>query len=110
MKLIKGDIVTIQFPFTDGKVYKLRPAMVLLETSFTKSNDVLLMMITSKQKKDALNIRLNSDDLTKPLPLESYARIHKIFLLNESLIQSKISRLKKPAYDFISKRLCEIIN
>lgn len=42
----KGDVVLIQFPFTDLKGNKNRPAVVLLETE----NDVTVVFITTKLK------------------------------------------------------------
>ena len=56
MKANQGDIVSVDFPFSDGTETKRRPALVLSSEAVHTTGDVLLMQITSKSKKDGLGI------------------------------------------------------
>jgi len=57
--MIKGEIVLVEFPFTDLSGSKLRPALVLAE----KKDDVLVAFITSKaQNLDEEDLLLIADE------------------------------------------------
>jgi mRNA interferase MazF len=88
--LQKGDIVIIKFPFAYAAEYKKRPALVISNNKVNKTGDYLMVQITSKDKKDTLSIHIDVADYTenKELPLKSFIRIHKIFLLNENFVIS----------------------
>jgi mRNA interferase MazF len=76
-----------------------------------QTGDYLLVQITSKMKNDGLSMDLkDSDFLIKVLPLKSYIRIHKIFLLNESLIINKITRVSDKFRKQLTSRITELIN
>jgi mRNA interferase MazF len=104
----KGDIVIIKFPFADAAQYKKRPALVISNIEVNKTGDYLMVQITSKDKNDALSLPIRTTDYTenKELPLKSFIRLHKIFLLNESLVVSIATSIKP---DFIQKVTGKII-
>lgn len=106
----KGDIVVVEFPFSDGTASKRRPALVICGAEIQKSGDILLVQITSKAKRDGLSISLDNSILDKPLPLKSYVRIHKIFVLDSGLVLGKISSIKKASYKTITKAISAIIS
>lgn len=88
----QGDIVVVEFPFTDVSQTKKRPALVLSNQTINQTGDYLLIMVTSQIKYDGLSIPLSASDFVGgALPLASFVRVHKVFLLNESLIQRKFS-------------------
>ena len=106
----RGDIVSVIFPFTDVSATKRRPALVISNSKVNKTGDYLLIQITSKIKKDDFSIILNKTDYsTTPLLLNSYVRIHKIFLLNESLILKKVSSVKSSFLKRITDKINGII-
>ena len=86
MKFTKGDIVIIPVPFTDNLSHKLRPAVVISNNSIHETGDVMIVQITSKYKPDNLNVLLTNEDVSERLPVKSYIRVHKIFVLEQSLI------------------------
>ena len=88
MKFKKGDIVIISFPFSDLSSAKKRPALIISNDVVNNTGDYLMVQITSKIRKDKLSLSINKTDFIegKELPLQSCFRLHKIFLLNESLI------------------------
>ncbi len=109
MNFAKGDIVIIPVPFTDNIGYKLRPAVVISDTTVHQTGDVMIVQITSKLKQDKLNITLTNDDVTEALPFKSYIRAHKIFVLEQGLIKGKVSRLKTAKYQELIQRINQII-
>ena len=109
MNFSKGDIVIIPVPFTDNKGYKLRPAVVISNDTVHQSGDVMIVQITSKLKQDKLSIPITNDDVTESLPVKSYIRVHKIFVLEERLIKGKVSGLKIDKYKELIRRINQII-
>ena len=109
MNFSKGDIVIIPVPFTDNKGYKLRPAVVISNDTIHQTGDVVIVQITSKLKQDNLSITLNNEDITEGLPVQSYIRVHKIFVLEQSLIKGKVSSLKNAKYQELIQRINQII-
>lgn len=91
MKYKKGDIVIIGFPFSDLSKTKKRPALIISNDTVNNTGDYLMVQVTSKIRNDSLSFPINKVDFVngKELPLLSCIRLHKIFLLNESLIISK---------------------
>ena len=110
MNFQKGDIVIIPVPFTDNLRYKLRPAIVLSNDLVHKTGDVLIAQITSKLISDGLSFAINQSDLTVSLPLISYVRIHKLFVLEEELIKGKVSHLKDEAYQKLVEQIVDVIS
>ena len=109
MNYYKGDIVIIPVPFTDNKGYKLRPAVVISNDTVHQTGDVLIVQITSKLKPDKLSISITNNDVTEGLPVKSYIRVHKIFVLEQSLIKGKVSSLKIAKYQELIQRINQII-
>jgi mRNA interferase MazF len=99
MMYAKGDIVLVDFPFSDNSSSKLRPAMVISSDIVHETGDLMLMMMTSKKKDDGLSVEVKPTDLEEPLPLQSYLRCHKVFVLSGDLILRRLSRLDRLRYD-----------
>jgi|AntRauTorckE6833_2_1112554.scaffolds.fasta_scaffold15952_2 mRNA interferase MazF len=106
----KGDIVIVPVPFTDNTGYKLRPAVIISNETVHKTGDVMIAQVTSKHKKDSLSITLSNDDVTENLPVKSYIRYHKIFVLEQQLVKGRVSRLKKHKYQELIEEIKNIIS
>jgi mRNA interferase MazF len=109
MSFKKGDIIVIPVPFTDNATIKKRPAVVLSSSEVHATGDVLVAQITSKKKKDNLNFTLSPTDMTVALPKQSYVRIHKLFVLEENLIEKKVSELTPSTYSHLAGKISELI-
>ena len=109
MSLKKGDIVVIPVPFTDNKTTKKRPAVVVSNEDVHNIGDVLIVQITSKQRDDNLNFPLSDIDTTVALPKKSYIRLHKMFVLEEFLIEKKVSALTPDAYSRLISAINKVI-
>lgn len=78
----KGDILLIPFPFTDLTGNKLRPALILAETSL----DVTVAFITTQlQWKEPLNITI-SPDATNRIKKPSLIRLSKLATIDKALV------------------------
>lgn len=111
MKYNRGDIVIVGFPFSDLSRTKKRPALIISNDTVNNTGDYLMIQVTSKVRKDTLSIPINKNDFIngKELPLQSYLRIHKIFLLNESLIISKNTAVNPVFLDLVIEKITEMI-
>lgn len=111
MNYKKGDIVIIGFPFSDLSNTKKRPALIISNEIVNKTGDYLLVQVTSKIRNDDLSLAINKTDFlnSKELPLQSCIRLHKIFLLNESLIISKFTAINPGFLDSVIERISALI-
>ena len=85
----KGDIVLIPFPFTDLSGSKLRPALVVAETSL----DLTLAFITTQlqwQETTDLLIKPNSSNGIKKT---SIIRLSKLATIDKALVIGKLGIL-----------------
>lgn len=107
----KGDIVIIGFPFSDLSKIKKRPALIISNDSVNNTGDYLMVQITSKIRNDNLSLPINKTDFVhgKELPLQSCIRLHKIFLLNESLIISKNSAVNPSFLNLVINKITNLL-
>ena len=84
-----GEIVLINFPFTDGRGAKKRPALSLLDS---RDGDILVARITSHKYRTKYDIDVThwqNSGLLKP----SVVRIHKLATLNTTNIDRTLGKL-----------------
>lgn len=106
----QGDIIVVNFPFTDISQTKKRPALVLSNDAVNQTGDYLLVQITSQIKNDGLSLPiLTTDFIQNPLPLTSFVRLHKIFLLNESLIIKKSTAITSTFHQSLVSKIVGLI-
>lgn len=101
-----GDIVLLKFPFTDGKTFKKRPALII--NDFT-DNDVIVCRITSQIYKTPNDIFIeNWKECGLKLP--SVIRVHKLATLERNMVElsmGKLDTLTKSKVKDIVSRLTE---
>lgn len=96
MGLAKGDIVLVEFPFTDLSQTKLRPAVVL---ALNLAIDEFTVCFISSQNVDRLNpsefALLDSDpDFSQTgLRISSKVRVTRVTTLNKQLITRRLGKL-----------------
>ncbi len=96
MTLSKGDIVLVQFPFTDLSQTKLRPALILYSNSAT--NDITLCFISSQNvnhlTSEEFAIKDSDAEFSDTsLRVSSKVRVTRIATLNKSLIVRRLGKL-----------------
>jgi mRNA interferase MazF len=87
--MAKGDIVLITFPFTDLSGSKLRPAVVLTDTSL----DLTVSFITTQIGWQEMTDVLLTPSATNGLRKQSLIRTNKIATLDKSLAKGLLGRL-----------------
>ncbi|MEO6168426.1 MAG: type II toxin-antitoxin system PemK/MazF family toxin [Chitinophagales bacterium] len=68
-------MISVPFPFTDLTNPKSRPALVISNDSVAGTDDLIIVMITSQQKTDGLNIEITVNDIDVTLPKKNFVRL-----------------------------------
>lgn len=112
MEYQQRDIVLVEYPFTDLKGSKLRPALIISNRKVNCTGDYQFVMITSQKPKDDNFIVLQENMIEVPfksnkgLPVTNFLYYKKISTIHKSLIRKKISEVKLKDYDEICELIC----
>lgn len=105
----RGDIVSVPFPLTDLTQTKLRPALVISNQDVNNTGDVIIAMITSVAKAEAMSLPLDDTDVSMPLPKNSFVRCHKLVTISQTLILKTISIANAGFVDEVADRIRSLI-
>lgn len=110
MNVNQKEIVLIGYPFTDQKRKKVRPAVVISNNFFNrKSDDCILVPLTSVIKDEPFSILISQNDLIKGKLLKlSRIRVDKIFTIEKNLIIMKIGLLNNKIFQGIKSEIMKI--
>lgn len=100
-----GEVLIINFPFSDGLRSKRRPVMVIKDTADT---DILIAKVTSQSYNTEFDIYINEWQMTGLLSA-SYVRIHKIQTIHSSLVFGNIGRLENNALKLVGRTFANLI-
>jgi mRNA interferase MazF len=90
----QGDIVIIEYPYSDGTGGKVRPVIIVSnDTANATDRDMIFAKITTNQRGDSYSMPLNATDTVRPLPRNSEARANKLYTLDSDLIKQKLTSL-----------------
>jgi len=104
---VKGDIVVLNFPFTDLSQFRKRPALVVADL---QGEDIILCQITGEKREDIYSIILQNNDLEKGnLKKESRIRPNKLFTGEKSTILYKIGNLKQFKIKEVEDKIINIL-
>ena len=105
--LVKGDIIVIDFPFSNLKDSKRRPVLIL---KVPKGGDIIVNQITGSSYEKPVEIQLKNDDFMHGgLKRESFVRVDKIATIERSLIKYKIGALKDNKFEEILECVCSFL-
>lgn len=89
----QGDVVIIEFPFTDLITFKKRPAIVV-SNARVQSPDVMICEVTTKGRVPELEVKLTSDDMKRgELPKVSYVRPFRVLAVHKTLVNKVVGTL-----------------
>ena len=98
---MKGDIILVNFPFSDLTGKKVRPACVLADDG----RDVTLAFISSvTENPGTFDLKLKPDT-SNNLKKESLLKISKLATLSRTIILGKIGAIKPQELLFVVKLL-----
>jgi len=83
-----GDVVSVEFPFSDFQTYKRRPGLVLV----TGEMDLLVARLTTHPPREPSDVAMKHWSETG-LPRASTIRLTKLVTLDHRLVHHKIGRL-----------------
>ncbi len=99
--MAKGDLVLINFPFTDLSGVKLRPAVILAETNL----DFTVCFITSQLHwQEITDVQLNPS-VSNGLKVPSMLRTSKIATLDKTLVKGLLGKLEMFEVDELNNKL-----
>ena len=84
-----GDVVLLEFPFTDTSGSKRRPALVLLDTD---DEDIVVARVTGQLSATPQDVVLDEWQQAGLL-LPSVVRLHKVATLQRRLVDKRLGRL-----------------
>jgi mRNA interferase MazF len=107
MRFNKYDIVLVSFPFSDLSEQKKRPAIII--KGLEGENNIVCQVTTKKKKFSKYEVPLNRNQCEGNIRFESFVYVDMIFTLHESLIVSKIGKIKDAnVKDKISQKIKDI--
>ena len=101
----KGDFVLVAFPFSGGSQVKLRPAMVVLDTS---DEDVLLARVTTQLHSTPCDVALNEWQASG-LPAVPVVRLHKLATIHTRSIVRTLGKLDPTQREAVSAKLVKLL-
>jgi mRNA interferase MazF len=113
MKLSRGDVVLVPFPFTHLKAQKVRPA-VILSPKISDHGDVLLAFISSvmppqSSEYDVVLLDSDPDFPQTGLKVNSVFRMDKLVTLHVTLILRHLGRAPSPLRRKLDKALAKAV-
>ncbi len=108
----QGDILLIPIPFSDLKIHKKRPVLVLSNSSYNTNNqDILVAAITSNLEQKKYAVTITSDELNEgELKYESVIRADKIYSLSQAIALKKFGAVKKEIMRLTYSEINRLIN
>ena len=105
----RGDVILVPFPFTDLSTSKRRPAIIISNEEVNTTGDVIIVMITSQDKRDTLQIEILPQNITPGLPKKSYVRCHRIATIEVSMIIVKIGTANSDLLDKVETKVHSLL-
>lgn len=108
-RFVNGEVVILNFPFSDLSGQKKRPAIVVTKLS---GNDIRLCQITSKENRhDEYSLELSNDDFEYGnLTINnSLIRANFLFTADRELILNKIGKINNFKLTQVKTKISEII-
>lgn len=103
---LRGDVVTIPFPFSNLSDWKRRPALVIAQLT---GDDAILCQITSS-RSDHYSIELTEDDFCDgSLPRDSHIRPNRLFTADMNIVIKKNGTVSNDKIDQVVEKIIRII-
>jgi mRNA-degrading endonuclease toxin of MazEF toxin-antitoxin module len=105
-QLAPGDVVSIDFPYAEGKDGKNRPVLVL--SAPNAFGDVVVAMISSSVQDDGVAI-MPADLAQGSMPTAGFVRVGRLFTVEKDALVAKRGVLQSKAMGKVLAKLCPVI-
>ena len=106
-RFVKGDIIILDFPFSNLLQIKRRPALII---KIPKGGDLIVNQITGKSQEPSVEVQVNKRDFREGgLKIDSYLRLDKIFSIEKSIIKYKAGSLKSKKFNEIIDKIISFL-
>lgn len=106
-RFIAGDIVAINYPFSDLTSHKSRPALIIAKAN---ENDFIVCQITSQHYEESNAIKIEEQYLVDgKLRKVSYALPSKLFTSDSKLFKYRIAKLSKNKFDIVVSEIISLL-
>ena len=102
------DIILIPFPYSDLTGSKQRPALIISNYKINKTQDRICCLMSTNEHKDDLPIK-KEDFKVGRLPFKSFVRSHRVFTINEKIINKKICTITESFHDKVVEKFNQYI-
>ncbi len=104
---VKGDIVVIEFPYSNLKDSKRRPVLII---KVPKGGEVIVLQITSSSYEKSVEVLMKKEDFIEGnLKRDSNVRLDKLASIDKSLIKYKAGSLKQEKFNEIMDKVCSFL-
>ena len=105
------ELVWVKLPFSNLRESKVRPALIVSNDRYNKSNpDIIVCAITSKLKESPYSVLIESNDLSSGnLPIKSRVRADKIMQIEKGLIIKAFAKLESKAFDKVINEIVDLV-
>lgn len=94
-RYVRGDVITVKFPFSSDTDFKLRPAIILASWPYLDSTDYWVCMVSTQNDGDVFAMDVQSDDIVGgQFSQECFIRPTYTFAASERRVGRKIGQLK----------------
>lgn len=101
-----GTVFLYEFPFTDFKRRKKRPALVVGHSSL---NSLIICSISSQNLPNVKSVAIEKKDFCKgQLPKKSYARFDKLLTTEQKFLEALVGQLNDTKTQQIRKEIAAI--
>lgn len=106
---IKGQVITLPFPYTDLQTTKLRPALVVL--AIPRIDELVVCQITTRPSRPEYTIPLLTSDFEYGgLPFDSWIRPNHLNTADPAIVQSTEGKLKPEKFQEVLDAIIRILN
>lgn len=92
----QGDIVLVPFPFTDQTSTKVRPAIIVSNSTVNRSRDVICVQLTTQDIDGDLICSISNINVSQDFKAPHYRQnvvCKKVLVVQKNLIHKKISQV-----------------
>jgi len=109
--MLQRDIVLLNFPFSNLKQSKVRPAVILSNDKHNKkSDDIVVVPLTSNLQQTDYDMLITNKHLEKGnLIVDSRIKIDRIFSVDKKLVKMNIGKINKQTFSKIKTVLSGLV-